>query len=142
MRHWAGANEGWSGNRLFNGPNGPYGAAVSYHLKSAVERGAITLTIRDASGRVIRSLEAPTGQGLHRVYWNFQGDPAPGAAQGGGQPGGRRGGRAQTVPPGTYTAVLKVGDQEFTQSFEVKRDPMLDRVPGPVEPEPAEAEID
>ncbi|MCL4209905.1 MAG: PDZ domain-containing protein [Phycisphaeraceae bacterium] len=136
------SNEGWSGNRLFNGPNGPYGAAVSYHLKSAVERGAITLTIRDASGRVIRSLEAPTGQGLHRVYWNFQGDPAPGAAQGGGQPGGRRGGRAQTVPPGTYTAVLKVGDQEFTQSFEVKRDPMLDRVPGPVEPEPAEAEID
>jgi photosystem II stability/assembly factor-like uncharacterized protein len=110
------------GQRHFVGENAPRGAAIHYYLKSAPS-GDVKLTIADATGRTIRSLEGSRNAGLNRVTWNLNPDPPPG--QGGGQGGGGGGGRggfAQSVPPGTYVVSLEVGGKKLTKPVMVLQD--------------------
>jgi photosystem II stability/assembly factor-like uncharacterized protein len=118
------------------GQNPPYGAAISYYLKSAPS-GEVRVKIENAKGQTIRTLNATKNVGLNRVTWNLEGEPttevrmrtspayAPEIKVG---PDGTRnapgaGRLSILMPPGTYTVKLSVGGQEFSQPLIVKKDP-------------------
>ena len=82
------------------------------------------LTIVDASGDHVRTLEAPGSAGIHEVIWDWRYDRPyePVAGQGGG---GRRGGTPQgpIVLPGTYTVSMEVDGQAYSATVEIIAEP-------------------
>jgi photosystem II stability/assembly factor-like uncharacterized protein len=118
------------------GQNPPYGALISYYLRTAPE-GAVTIRILDAAGQVIRTLEGPRRAGISRVAWDlrhetskeirlrttpvFAPDVRPGAD--GWRPLPEGGRVALLAPPGKYTVELLVGSQRLTQPLTVLKDP-------------------
>src|ERR1044071_1824247 len=121
------------------GQNRPYGAAVTYYLKSAPS-GDVRVKIEDGKGQTIRTLNGTKNVGLNRVTWNLESEQttevrmrtspayAPDIKVG---PDGTRnapgaGRLSILMPPGTYTVKLLVGGQEFSQPLIVKKDPNSD----------------
>jgi photosystem II stability/assembly factor-like uncharacterized protein len=121
------------------GENPPYGASINYYLQAASAE-AVTITILDEQGAVVRTLTGPQASGLNRLYWDLRYEAttevrlrtsplyAPHIQVG---PEGWRPlpGRAGTgrlsilAPPGTYTVQLSVGGRQLTQTLEVRKDP-------------------
>ena len=111
------------GQKAFVGENPPRGTMISYYLKSAAS-GDVKITIADATGRIIRTLDGTKDQGINRVNWTL--NPQPPAGRGGaGGFGGGRGGFAQYVDPGTYIVTLSVGDKKMTKPVTVLQDVWL-----------------
>jgi hypothetical protein len=121
------------------GQNPPYGAAITYYLKSAPS-GDVRVKIEDGKGQTIRTLNGTKNVGLNRVTWNLESEQttevrmrtspayAPDIKVG---PDGTRnapgaGRLSILMPPGTYTVKLLVGGQEFSQPLIVKKDPNSD----------------
>ncbi len=118
------------------GQNPPYGAAISYYLKSAPS-GDVKILIQDAKGQTVRTLTGTKTTGINRVTWDLRGEQskevrmrtspayAPDIAVGAdgtrAAPGAPR--MSILLPPGTYTVKLLVGSQEFSQPLIVKKDP-------------------
>ncbi len=120
------------------GQNPPYGAAINYWLTSAPTGGAeVTLTVLDAGGQVVRTLQGTKNAGINRVWWDLRSDstkaarlrtaPLYDAELRLGPEGWRAapgvGRMTVLVPPGTYTVKLKVGGQELSQQLVVRKDP-------------------
>ena len=124
------------------GEDAPYGASINYYLQAA-SADAVTVTILDAQGAVVRTLTGPQASGLNRLYWDLRYEatteirlrtsplyaphikvgpegwrPLPGRAGGAGP-----GRMAILAPPGTYTVQLSVGGQQLSQTLEVRKDP-------------------
>ncbi|MDT8449432.1 MAG: hypothetical protein RQ847_04590, partial [Wenzhouxiangellaceae bacterium] len=84
---------------------------------------AVLLIVRDADGNVVRRLQGPRGEGLHRVAWDLR-LPAPNAI---GDTGGFGEPTGFMVAPGAYTVELtsRVDGQATTlagpREFEVVR---------------------
>src|SRR5256712_1194373 len=55
------------------GQNPPYGAAINYWLKTA-PTGDVTLTILDAGGQTVRTLQGTKSVGINRVWWDLRTD--------------------------------------------------------------------
>jgi hypothetical protein len=123
------------------GENPPYGADINYYLKSASNQN-VTLTIQDAKGQTIRTLNGPLGAGLHRVHWDLRDTPSkrvtfrtsplyapeirvgPDGIRESGGFGAGGGGLAILQPPGTYTVKLSVNGRDYTtQQLRVLKDP-------------------
>jgi len=118
-------NQQVGGQKVFEGENAPRGAAINYYLKSAAT-GDVKITIANASGQTIRTLDGAKTAGINRVMWNLA--PQPPAGQqggfgGGGFGGGRGGGGA--VEPGTYLVTLEVGGKKLTKPLQVLQDRWL-----------------
>jgi hypothetical protein len=111
------------GQKVFIGENAPRGAAISYYLKSA-PGGDAKITIADATGKVIRNLDATKTAGINRVMWNLAPNPPPGPPAAGAG-GGGRGGAPQAVEPGTYVVTLSVGGKTYTKPVSVLQDRWL-----------------
>jgi flagellar hook assembly protein FlgD len=84
---------------------------VTYWLAEA-QNEPVALTVTDASGKLVRTLEAPATAGLHRVTWDLETDAAkakPAAEEGDDEPELTRSEAQATriVPPGTYTVTLR-----------------------------------
>ena len=77
------------------------GAKLTYLLREK-PAGKVTVTIANAAGQVVRTIDAPANAGLNRAEWNA------------------RGGRAGAVPPGEYTVTLQVGEKKLTQKLAVR----------------------
>jgi photosystem II stability/assembly factor-like uncharacterized protein len=110
------------GQQVFVGENAPAGTAISYYLKSAGSRA--TLTITDAMGKVVRTLDATADAGINRVQWNLE----PDAAATGQERGA--GGRPRVLPPvapGTYRVTLMVDGKTYDTSVEVLKDVWMDQ---------------
>ena len=107
-----------TGQKNFTGENAPRGTAIQYYLASAPS-GGVTLTISDLDGKVVRTLQATSQQGLNRVQWNLAGDPAANAA--GGRAGGGGGG-GPALEPGTYVVKLTVGGQTMSKPVTILED--------------------
>ena len=58
-----------------NGDN-PYPSWEQLRREDREEAPSVTLTVRDASGKVMQRIDAPAGKGFHRVAWNMR-YPAP-----------------------------------------------------------------
>jgi hypothetical protein len=117
------------------GENPQYGASINYWLK-APAASAPTLTIHDAAGKLVRTLQGTNRTGVNRVYWDLEDEPSTQARlltspmyaahiQVG--PDGRPAQGASRLSilqaPGTYTVKLTVDGAEHTRSLEVRKDP-------------------
>jgi photosystem II stability/assembly factor-like uncharacterized protein len=101
------------GDRLIVTPNETNGLVFVYYLKEAAQE-KVTLTITDANGKTIRTLDGATKAGLNRVVWTL----GEGERQFGG--GFRAPGAAQSAAaPGEYTVTLRVGGKQFSQKARV-----------------------
>jgi photosystem II stability/assembly factor-like uncharacterized protein len=116
------------GERVFAGPNPPYGALITYYLKEKPgEKTSVKVQVIDPGGKVIREIaNVPKEQGLNRVAWDLR---AEGARQ--RRPPSEEfiaffgGPRGPQVLPGTYTVKLTVGDKSIEKRVEVKMDPTV-----------------
>ncbi len=122
------------------GENPPYGASINYYLQAASAE-AVTITILDGQGAVVRTLAGPQASGLNRLYWDLRYETttevrlrtsplyAPDVTVGpeGWRPmsgmGAGAGRLSILAPPGTYTVQLSVGGRQLTQTLEVRKDP-------------------
>ena len=77
------------------------GARLVYFLRDK-PAGKVTITIANAAGQVVRTIEGPASAGLNRATWNA------------------RIGRAGVAPPGEYTATLQVAEKKFMQKVIVR----------------------
>jgi hypothetical protein len=132
-----------------SGFNPAYGASINYWLKTGsdsvvkdsagvqtVTRDSATITIKDASGAVVRTMKGPMYQGINRVYWDLRNDPTPqgklrtSPLYADWMPVGLEGkntpsfGRISAlIPPATYTVTIAARGQTLSQSLEVRKDP-------------------
>jgi hypothetical protein len=118
------------------GQNPPYGASISYYLKSA-PAGDVKIRIDDAQGRAIRTLTGTKNAGINRISWDLREEQskeirlrtspayAPEVRLGaeGWRPTPEGGRLALLMPPGNYTVKLMVSGQELGQPLIVKKDP-------------------
>ena len=121
------------------GKNPPPGVFVTYYLKQKPE-GEVSLTFKDAQGNEIKRFVSkpenppkngekeqqepwvPVEAGANRFIWNMR------YADAHKVPGDVTTEKSLTGPlaaPGTYQVELKVGDQTYTQSFEIVKDPRV-----------------
>jgi photosystem II stability/assembly factor-like uncharacterized protein len=127
----------WLGDQTFYGENPPYGAILDFYLKELPlvdvdtdgdeqeeeDEPKLTLVIRDADNREVRSLEGVVRVGLNRFVWDLRHSPL--AEPEGVAKVGFNADDAPLVPPGTYTVALPSGDGELTEELRVRLDPRV-----------------
>jgi photosystem II stability/assembly factor-like uncharacterized protein len=128
----------YRGQDFFAGENPPDGAIIDYSLGQ--DASAAKITITNAAGRLVRTLEGPGGSGaVHRIVWNLRHEPPPSGGAFGPPSGGEDGGGPATtalpalprparpegpwVSPGTYTVTVQAGRARATRTVEVRGDP-------------------
>ncbi len=147
VRFWPFQQTESMGDGAFFGQNPHYGASFSYYLARPVSQSG-ELIITNAAGQVVRTYKglhkgkpaamtplpaaAPAAAkgrvpwvsgeaGLHRIYWGLT---AQGPVRWHSAPRFNRGPRSGALlPPGTYTATLKIGGASASQRFTVVNDP-------------------
>ena len=107
------------GQKVFVGENAPRGTAINYYLKTQAS-GDVKISIADAAGRVVRTLDGTKTAGVNRVVWNLAPAGRPGGGGGGGGGGGF--GNLPTVEPGTYTVTLTVNGRTLSKPLVVLED--------------------
>jgi photosystem II stability/assembly factor-like uncharacterized protein len=131
------------------GFNPAYGASINYWLKvgsdsvvkdsagvQSVTRDSATITIKDATGAVVRTMKGPMQQGINRVYWDLRSDPTlqgklrtsplyadwmPVGLDGKNTPSFGR--ISVLVAPATYTVTIVTRGQTLSQPLELRKDP-------------------
>jgi photosystem II stability/assembly factor-like uncharacterized protein len=122
-------DQSWNwGNKWFRGANTPYGALITYWLKSAPAAESLVAVEILQNGSVIRKLRKPSAKaGFNRVAWDLRLDapkvlsdmPADSA-----EPGDWRGRPiGPQVLPGQYVVRLTVNGQSQEQPLTVRIDP-------------------
>jgi len=107
------------------GGDTPYPGWDAMRLEQHEEDPAILLTVRDASGEVVRHLTGPVDSGIHRVAWDLRRPSHAPWGQGAGDAWEQRRNRGVLASPGTYTVSLAkrvdgvVTDLGLGQRFEV-----------------------
>ncbi|MFQ6046066.1 MAG: glycosyl hydrolase, partial [Gemmatimonadales bacterium] len=124
----------YRGQAAFAGENPPQGAILTYYLRE--DRDSASITVANAAGRVVRTLNVPATAGMHRVVWDLRHEQPPEFSFGFGG-GGAQGPealpvlphpvapRGPFVSPGTYTVTLEAGTARATRSVRVKGDPLM-----------------
>ena len=62
-----------AGHKIFEAPSPAYGADIWYRLAGGTRGEQTRIVISDASGDTIRTLNGPSGAGLHKVTWDLRG---------------------------------------------------------------------
>jgi len=127
---------------MSTGRDPQYGADINYFVAGEAV-GRVSISIADADGTVLRTLNGSGRPGVNRVYWDLR-HPSPELPRFYTKPPGRdwvqleqggdrvvyvwdidliRGQRGPLAVPGIYTARVSIGDEELTTSFEVLKDP-------------------
>jgi len=111
------------GDAVFFGQNPPAGGIIDYWLREPTKD--VALTVHDAAGARVASLEAPGDAGINRVIWNLrynepadEGTPADGDRR-------RRPSRGPFVLPGVYTIRLEAAGLTAEKPLEVREDPRI-----------------
>jgi photosystem II stability/assembly factor-like uncharacterized protein len=118
--------QAWYGAGQYFAPNPDFGAAVDYYLRAA-SSDAITVSIADNRGVVIRSLKGTGRQGLNRVSWDMRLEPpaadgvrdAPATGGFGAPPQG------PLVLPGGYTVTVNAAGRSLKGELRVDGDPRI-----------------
>jgi hypothetical protein len=115
-----------AGDMVFRGANPPAGAVIDYYLKSGGT--AIRLSVHDAAGRQIASLEPGRRRGVNRVVWPLRYPDLGRSTSRADDDEGGSGGRIEGpfVLPGTYTVRLSASGVAQEQTVEVADDPRID----------------
>jgi hypothetical protein len=112
-----------NGDLFFRAENPPYGTLITYYLGEQAA-GDVRLTIRNAEGKVVRSLSGPAEPGIHRVPWDLETDEAKAAMEQrqdefrGLTQSERQ--RKRRVTPGTYEVTLELAGATLTRPIEVR----------------------
>ena len=120
------------------GQNPQYGASLTYWLKGP-PAAAPTITIADATGKLVRTMTGTASAGLNRVYWDLGNQPTTPPRlrtkpmyqdQFAMDADGMRsapgfGAISVLMPPGKYSVKLTVDGQSFTQPLDVRKDPNI-----------------
>jgi hypothetical protein len=124
-------NKGDTGHKFFEGPNPPYGALVTYYLKSKPgEKDKVKITVLDSGGKTARELDGEKNAGINRINWDLRyATPVEltqeqREAQEQGYFGGAA--RGPLVEPGEYTVKISVGSHEATATVKVEEDPRIE----------------
>lgn len=59
-----------------DGQDTPYPSWDALRAEDREEKPAVTLTVRNSAGDVVRRVSAPAGKGMHRIAWDMRHDPA------------------------------------------------------------------
>jgi hypothetical protein len=121
------------GDKVYAGPNPPYGALLSFYLKEEVpEETGLKLEILDGGGALLRTLEnLPRKPGVQRASWDLNLEPPTprkpkppqAASKKGEEAEAERGPVGPRVPPGRYRARLVVGEDALEETFDVVSNP-------------------
>jgi hypothetical protein len=95
-------------------PNEPNGLNIYYYLNQDAPQ-AVTITVANAAGAVVRTIAGPQKAGLNSVSSEAFG----GFGLGGGGGRGRGGQERAAMPPGDYVVTLQVGDTKLTQKTKI-----------------------
>jgi len=115
------------GSRVWVAENKPYGSIISYYLAEATPNGGVKITILDANGKAIRTMEGPGIRGVNRTVWDLRENTALEA-----QPDSEamwRGVQGIRILPGKYTARLEALGETKEQKFQVRLDPNVKASP-------------
>ncbi|HVG30565.1 MAG TPA: hypothetical protein VM864_12735 [Pyrinomonadaceae bacterium] len=116
------------GDKPYAGQNPPYGALITYYLKSKPDdKATFKMQVFDAKGKLISDIQRPPKeQGLNRAVWDlrFGGSQVrrPPNDEEANFVGGPRG---PAVVPGAYTVKLTLGDKTLQRTVEVRLDPTV-----------------
>jgi len=116
LRYTVRATRAGGGDTEFAAPNPPYGAILSYFLRT--EPDSLRFEILDDSGKAIRTIAGgrlPREAGVHRIAWDLRAESAESG----------RGARGPQVLPGSYTVRMTAGPVTSEQRVEVRLDPAL-----------------
>lgn len=117
----------YRGQAEFHGTNPVDGALITYALGPG--RGTVALRITDASGRLVQELIVPSDPGIHRVNWDLRHSildrPQVWVRHDDSLLARPIGTKGPWVSPGTYTVTLEARGTTFTQTVEVRGDPLL-----------------
>ena len=132
-------NDEFTGANRFRGVNPATGMVLYYQLPELSKTDEITMEIKDASGKILRSFSSkaeeknyqsengpgpdpllPKAKGLNRFVWDLRSESMPGV------PGVRiEGGfAAHKAVPGKYTITLKSGAQTLSTEAEIITNPL------------------
>ena len=115
------------GDAMYRGENRPQGAMISYYTSG--EPGKVKAEIKDAGGKKVRSTETDAVKGFNRFIWEFDRDPLPQTTYPSDQQQDQRGRYFRSfgglVIPGTYSILLKKGDDTASTMVKVNPDPRL-----------------
>ncbi len=125
----AGSAGAGAGDQVGGGePAGGAGGSPSENGQDAGDNDAFALTIADAGGGHIRTLEAPGEAGINEVIWDWRFDAPyepPGGAEAGGPVGFGQPGTPQgpIALPGVYTVSMEVAGETSSSTVEIQADP-------------------
>jgi photosystem II stability/assembly factor-like uncharacterized protein len=131
---------------------------INYYLRD-VPKGDVSVSILDEQGRLVTTLSGTRDRGINRIAWDLRYPGARGARLRTRPPGnphvveekrfrdtwdregwyplqswGASGGfRGFLAAPGVYAVKLKVGDREFTEKLEVRKDPRSAGTPADIQ---------
>jgi photosystem II stability/assembly factor-like uncharacterized protein len=115
------ANGGWAeGSAMFNGPNPPDAAVITYYQSKRHIFGKMKIEILDAQGKVVDTLPPNNRRGISRVDWpmRLKAPHVPPAATAAFEAS-----QGPRVLPGTYTVKMTRGKDSFTTQLHVVLDP-------------------
>jgi photosystem II stability/assembly factor-like uncharacterized protein len=109
----------------FVGPNRPYGALLSYWVKTGNDTAKAAIEVVSADGALIRKFDGPARHGVNRIAWDLRHD---GARRLGGtdEPPAEFAPAGPPVLPGTYTIKIRRGDQQVSGTVVVRPDPRFE----------------
>ena len=121
------SHEAAPGHKIFWGSNPPYGALVSYYLKTSpgLSKKAV-IRVEDASGKTIREFEGPADPGINRTAWDLRAGPPAGLTE--SQVSGlnaRALSRGPLVEPGPYLITVLAGEARSSKKIIVEEDPRI-----------------
>jgi len=105
----------FAGDRKAPAANSQPGAVIWYQINASADTSKMSLVIQDLDGKEVAKLSTKKEAGWHRVIF----PESRGGGFGGRRGGGRAGGRTGPSGPGTYTAVLTIGDKSYSQRFQI-----------------------
>jgi len=112
-----------NGDMFFRAENPPYGTTITYYLGENAARD-VTLSIKDSSGKTVRTLTGPGTVGLHRVNWDLKRQEkltAEQAAKAGAETISERD-ALDWVPAGKYSVTLDTGKLRLTEDINVRKE--------------------
>jgi photosystem II stability/assembly factor-like uncharacterized protein len=116
------------GSKLFEAPNPPYGAVITYRLKQG-SKEKVPITILDKQGNTILQFDGTQTEGLNRVNWNLRykaiGEVTPEQRWAISEGFFYKVVDAPLVEPGVYSVQVGAGKGQVTKPVRVDDDPTI-----------------
>jgi hypothetical protein len=126
------------GSQMWTAQNRPYGCIISYYLAQAAPENKVTISILNADGQAIRTIEGPGMRGVNRIAWNLEEDPRFGLAADPQKAWSDKGWiepmlQGVRVLPGEYTVRLQAPGETLEAKATVRPNPNVQVSPADME---------